>query len=216
MTENILNKLYQTQSKPGEYTTEQMALLVKVNDGVPAMFFVCRHESPSTLITEFHFGASQEEWEGLIAVEELRRRDRDHKVSTYIECAQKAFIMLRETEVAELAKTDPELDPKERKAISRKEAIIATRSHPDFLGRTTEVGQAFSKDLHLQQCCFVCQGMMGYQVAAAAKWKKKQVASYQCHFDWLKRAGYAHSCAEIAVSQLCAGNHLSEGREFNY
>lgn len=216
MTGKIVNVLYQTEYGPDEYTMEQVELLSKAADGVPAMFFVCRHKSPTTSITEVYLGANEEDWGDFESIGQLRRRDRDHKLSTYTVKAQNAFRMLRDTEQAQVAKVDPGLPPTKRKEISRKEAILSTRLHPDFLVRTTELGQAFTKALQLQQCCFACKGMMGYQVAETTKWKEKQITKYLCHFDWVKRGDYAHSCAEIAVSQLCSGNHLSEGRMFNY
>jgi hypothetical protein len=52
MTGKIVNVLYQTEYGPDEYTMEQVELLSKAADGVPAMFFVCRHKSPTTSITE--------------------------------------------------------------------------------------------------------------------------------------------------------------------
>lgn len=37
--------------------------------------------------------------------------------------------------------------------------------HPDFLGQKSETHQAFGKMMKPQQCCYACQGMMGYTVA---------------------------------------------------
>jgi hypothetical protein len=84
------------------------------------------------------------------------------------------------------------------------------RKEEDFLGRTAEMGQAFNSFLHIGQCCYACQGMMEYLIPA--RFKPKDVKRYLVSFDWVRRAGYAHACAEIAVSQQCAAKHLSEGQ----
>src|SRR5437762_2678915 len=78
--------------------------------------------------------------------------------------------------------------------------------HPDFLGRKTETGQAFYKTMKFQQCCYACQGMMGYKVPA--QFKQKHVKSYLCHLNWEKRAGNAHPCTEIEVGLQCSRSWL--------
>ncbi|RMJ25291.1 hypothetical protein PHISP_03823 [Aspergillus sp. HF37] len=44
------------------------------------------------------------------------------------------------------------------------EAIRLVRDNSRFLGRTTEIGQAIdATTFRAHQCCYVCQGMMGYK-----------------------------------------------------
>ena len=49
------------------------------------------------------------------------------------------------------------------------------------------------------------------QLVQKKKKKKKDIEKYLCHFDWVKREGYAISCAETAASAQCA-QHWSIGR----
>lgn len=67
-----------------------------------------------------------------------------------------------------------------------------------FLGRTTETGQSFDTSFWSQQCCYVCQSMMGYQTPAC--FSGKRVKKHLCQFKWEPRENYAISCAKIAVS----------------
>lgn len=86
---------------------------------------------------------------------------------------------------------------KEMTCNRRVHAIEAMKGppHPSFLGRQTEVCQAFDADLKTKQCCYLCQGMMGYIIPAT--FKPKDVKSYLCHLQWQIRDRYVYSCAEI-------------------
>jgi len=86
--------------------------------------------------------------------------------------------------------------------------------HPDFLGRTTETGQAFDRGMEPMQCCYFCQGMMGYRVPA--KFTEEDVRNYICYMDWRLRGSYAHSCAEVEVSLQCSQNWIANGNPGNY
>ncbi|KAI9778953.1 MAG: hypothetical protein M1839_007764 [Geoglossum umbratile] len=117
---------------------------------------------------ELFVGASQENWTGLPAIGRIRREDRDYRLSSHIPLTTRAFNALRQAEEDVVLPVSMRNLPKKLKGYQvRIRAIAAMRnSHPDFLGRTTEVGQAFDKTMQPQQCCYACKGMMGYRIPA--------------------------------------------------
>ncbi|KAI9765296.1 MAG: hypothetical protein M1840_007495 [Geoglossum simile] len=134
-----------------------------VADRSPKMFFVCYHNQ------EFFVGASQAHWVGFPAIGRIRRRDRDDRLHSYTPLTTRAFIALRQAERNVVLPVSMENLRKKLKGYQiRIRAIAAMRDlpHPDFLGRMTEVGQAFDKAMQPQQCCYACKGMMGYRIPA--------------------------------------------------
>jgi hypothetical protein len=181
-------------------------------DGAPKMFFACHHINENGN-HEFYVGANQADWEGLESIADIRRADRDCRLARYIPLAERAYNALHEAEMkVQLPNSMAYMDDKERLYQIRLRAVAAMKNPPnlDFLGRKSETGQAFDKRLKVQQCCYVCHGMMGYHIPK--RFKDREVRSYLCHHNWAMRAGYAHSCAEIVVSLQCAQNWMSNGK----
>jgi hypothetical protein len=114
-------------------------------------------------------GASQANWTELLAIGCIRRKDRDDRLSSYILLTTRAFNALRQAEenvVLPVSMRNLLKTPKGYQVRIRAIAAMRDPPHPDFLGRTTEVGQAFDKTMRSQQCCYACKGMMGYRVPA--------------------------------------------------
>ena len=179
------------------------------------MFFVCYHFTNGN--RELYVGANQADWTGLPAIGDIRRADRDHRLRSYIPLATRAFNALQQAEKNVLLPDSmANLIDKAREYQVRIRAIASVKNppHPDFLGRKTEIGQPFDKTMKSQQCCYVCQGMMGYRIPA--KFKQKAIKGYLCHLQWHLRDGYAHSCAEIEVSLQCSINWLENGRDVKH
>src|SRR5439155_1275996 len=127
--------------------------------------------------------------------------DRDHRLATYIPLARNAYYALkRAEEEVILPNSMANLGPDPRRYQVRIRAIAAMRDgpHRDFLGRKTEIGQAFSRTMKPQQCCYFCKGMMGYKVPSV--FKQEDIEDYICHIEWHWRGNYAHSCAGVEVS----------------
>ncbi|KAI9776168.1 MAG: hypothetical protein M1839_000584 [Geoglossum umbratile] len=186
-----------------------------IADGSPKMFFICYHTANGN--REIYVGANQADWAGLPAIDDIRRADRDYRLEPYIPFATRAFNALQQSEeTVILPNSMNSLESKARAYQVRVRAIAMMRDppHPDFLGRKTEVGQPFDKNMKSQQCCYACQGMMGYEIPA--EFKPKAVKSYLCHLDWSKREGYAHSCAEIEVSLQCSKNWMENGEDMKH
>ncbi|KAH6665730.1 hypothetical protein B0J14DRAFT_679062 [Halenospora varia] len=182
---------------------EPSSTLKLVSNGLPYMFFACIHTFPDKP-AEVFLGANSENWTGLPTVGRLQRKIRDHKLENYIEKTRSAFEKLRELENEEeirLQTTAPTLAPKARQLKARKAAIIRMRDQPEFLGRTTETGQAFLHTLQVRQCCYACKGMMGYMVPMIIT-KERDINTYLLTFDWVKRDGFVHACAETAIVKL--------------
>ncbi|KAI9776304.1 MAG: hypothetical protein M1839_000465 [Geoglossum umbratile] len=185
-----------------------------VADGTPKMFFACYHIKGGQ--QELFVGSNQADWGALSAIGDIRRADRNERIRTYIPLASKAFVALQEAERdVNLPKSMESLEPMAKLYQTRMRAIAAMKGtpHPDFLGRTAETGQAFNRAMEPAQCCYFCQGMMGYRVPA--KFIEKDVRSYICYVDWRLRNGYAHSCAEIEVSLQCCQNWVGKGKPGN-
>jgi hypothetical protein len=174
------------------------------------MFFVCYHQGKRG--AQFLVGANQENWSGLPAIGSIRRGDRNHRLVEYIPFAKRAYDSLREAEKSvKLPQSYASKPAKELSYETRRRAVALMRKpHHDFLGRTTEQGQAFNAEMKPSQCCYVCQGMMGYKVGK--EFSNDDVKSYLTHFRWEMRKGYAHSCAEICVSLQCAAHWEQEGK----
>ncbi|KAK2757991.1 hypothetical protein FQN54_004397 [Arachnomyces sp. PD_36] len=198
------------------YPNEEFTLTVTVSDGTPKMFFICYHSGfPDTdKRPTFYTGANEENWGTLLDISKIRRAQRDYRLRDYIPFAKRAFQALREVEEAVRSETpDSGFTSREEVGNVRLAAIDRMREHPSFLGRTTEHGQAFTGSGQSSKCCYLCRGMMGYQ--NYAKTRANDVKTYLCRFSWDARDGYAHSCAEIAVSFQCAIDWEKGGRETN-
>jgi hypothetical protein len=180
------------------------------------MYFVCYHRRRSDN-APFFVGANEADWRGLGAIKRIRRKDRDHRVEAYIPLAKKAYDALHEAEQkAELPPSYATYPEDRRRYEKRRRAVVTMRGyleppHPDFLGRQNEYGQAFNGTMKVLQCCYACQGMMGYKIPAS--FSDEDVEKTLLHFDWIKRHGYAHSCAEISVCLQCASEYEREGRD---
>ncbi|KAI9856121.1 MAG: hypothetical protein M1813_009239 [Trichoglossum hirsutum] len=173
-------------------------------DGTPKVFFICNH--PTTAGSRFYVGSSKENWGAFSEIGDIRRRDRDDRLRAYISLAEKAFYTLKmvEEKFANHAKFGEPIYE------TRSKAIIAMRRDHDFLGRTTETGQAFDKSMEPRECCYVCQGMVGYKTLA--KFTQKQIRGNLQQFLWNKRGSYTHSCAEIDVSLQCSIDWQKSGK----
>jgi hypothetical protein len=188
-------------------------MIQDANLGVPSMFFICSHKcghEQSGQTVRMLVSGNAESWGDLEGVHEIRRRARDARVREYSAAASAAFYKLKGKEDEALEKQMPTKNIGDARSI----AISAMREEEEFLGRTTESGQAFnSKTLTLNRCCYACQGMMGYLVVK--RFNSAQIRKYHEKWDWVQRGDYAHSCAEITVSQQCSEYHMKDGREWN-
>ena len=193
---------------------KQFQLRRDVADGTPKMFFACYHIKSGR--RELFVGSNQADWGGLSAIGDIRRADRDERIRTYIPLATRAFYALQQAEQNVSLPVPVEgLEPMAKLYQTRMHAIAAMKGtpHPDFLGRTTETGQAFNRAMEPAQCCYFCQGMMGYRVPA--KFTEEDISHYICYVDWRLRNGYAHSCAEVEVSLQCSQNWVENGKPGN-
>src|SRR5579862_3609160 len=105
--------------------------------------------------------ASQANWTGLPEIGRIRREDRDFRLSSYIPLATRALNALRQAEENVVLPTSMTNLPKKDKGLQVRIRAIATMRnppHPDFLGRTKEIGQAFDRSMEAQQCCYACKG----------------------------------------------------------
>ncbi|KAI9868510.1 MAG: hypothetical protein M1813_005954 [Trichoglossum hirsutum] len=187
----------------------------RIADGSPKMFFVCCHTANGN--RELFVGASQANWTGLPAIGRIRRKDRDDRLSSYIPLTTRAFNALRQAEENVVLPVSMRNLPKTPKGYQvRIRAIAAMRDppHPDFLGRTTEVGQAFDKTMRSQQCCYACKGMMGYRVPAG--FSQDAVMTNLRDFCWKSMGNYTHACAEAEVSLQCSMHWVENGRGVKY
>ena len=117
---------------------------------------------PTAAPRELLVGGNEADWSDLPEIANIRREDRVHRLRQYIPFCETAYQALRAMEDAVLQKQLEEngmikLDQ------ARMEAIEKMRKDSRFLGRTYEVGQAFDgSHLKAHQCCYICQGIMGY------------------------------------------------------
>ncbi|KAI9784314.1 MAG: hypothetical protein M1839_002375 [Geoglossum umbratile] len=112
-----------------------------VADGAPKMFFVCNHVQTGG--RELYVGSNQENWQGLPAIRDIRRADRDRRLETYIPLAENAYDALQQVEQGvTLPSSMDSLDATSRLYETRARAIAEMKRtpHPDFLGRWTETG----------------------------------------------------------------------------
>ena len=130
----------------------------------------------------------------------------------YISIVQAAFNQLQTREYQNHTSAEMKADDLYR---ARSSAIAAMPKDSQFLGRNGEIGQAFemTTKLELKQCCYGCQGMMGWQVVRSYNAKERK--KYVLQWDWEKRTGFSHSCAEAMVSQQCAAANVQKGRPHN-
>ncbi|KAH0565680.1 hypothetical protein GP486_000920 [Trichoglossum hirsutum] len=187
----------------------------RVADGSPKMFFVCYHNIGGN--RELFVGASQANWTGLPEIGRIRREDRDLRLSSYIPLATRALNALRQTEEnAVLPMSMASLPKKAKEYQVRMRAIAAMINppHPDFLGRTREIGQPFDRAMRAQQCCYACKGMMGYRVPA--EFSQDSVESNLRDFSWKNRGNYPHSCAEVEASLQCSSYWMKNGKDVKY
>ena len=113
-----------------------------VADGAPKMFFACDHVKIGR--RELYVGSNQENWQGLPAIQDFRRADRDLRLETYIPLAENAYYSLQQVEQGvTLPSSMGSLDSPSRLYETRTRAIAEMKRtpHPDFLGRWTETGQ---------------------------------------------------------------------------
>ncbi|KAI9779313.1 MAG: Actin-like protein 10 [Geoglossum umbratile] len=98
----------------------------------------------------------------------------------------------------------------------RRLAVSAMRAslNPYFLGRTTEIGQAFDKSMRPVKCCYFCQGMMGHRVPHL--FKKIDIKKYMCYMRWDLPKNNSHGCAEVDASFQCSVNWVGKGGIANY
>ena len=142
-----------------------------ISNGVLKMLIACYHKTTS--LTPFFIGGNEADWSDLPEVAEIRRQDRDYRLQRYIPLTKEAYRALREVEHA-VAAQQPLGQGASKLDEARMEAVKQMRRDQRFLGRTSEVGQAFNaNNLKAHQCCYPCQGMMGYITPAAFKPAKK-------------------------------------------
>ncbi|KAI9761452.1 MAG: hypothetical protein M1840_001796 [Geoglossum simile] len=182
----------------------------RVADGSPKMFFACYHTSNG--IRRLFVGASQENWTGLPEIGNIRRADRDERLRFYIPYTVTAYNALHHAEEGVvLPASDTNLKKKKKTYRIRTEAIGAIKTHPDFLGRVTEVGQAFDRTMKSRQCCYACKGMMGYRTPA--QFDQSAVEENLCDSKW---GDYTHACAEIGTSIQCSHHWYENGKSIKY
>lgn len=169
-------------------------------DGAPFMVFACAHPGAETLV----FGANEPNWKGLPEVAAvLSRQIRDTRLSAYILYAHPAFKSLKEKErlfTGELQSNHDAHSSNTKSLVydARKRAIRLMRDDSSFLGGTHEMGLAVrTPEWSTNQPCYLCQGMMGYEVVK--QWKGKEVKKYLLQFNWELRGDYPHSCAEAVA-----------------
>ena len=135
------------------------------------MLFVCHHKTTS--LSPFFIGGNEADWRDLPAIAVIRHEDRDHRLRPYIPFCQETYQAPGTMEDAVLQQRL--LDNGVTKLDqARMEAIEKMRKDHRFLGRTSEVGQAFDGNhLKAHQCCYICQGIMGYLTPAQFKPVKK-------------------------------------------
>lgn len=199
------------------FPENEFTLTTAVADGTVKMLFVCFHGNPSSIgkRARFHVGGNEENWGTLVEIAEIRRHDRDYRLKDYVPFAQGAFNALKGLEdVVRSECPNANTEDRDTVAAMRLKAIEGMRLHRAFLGRTLEDGQAFTSSGQAAQCCYLCRGMMGYRVHM--KIKNRDVKAYLHRFDWAARQGYAHSCAEIAVSFQCAIEWTNTGHDANH
>lgn len=135
-------------------------------DGAPSMVIVCAHPGAETLI----FGANEPNWKGFPEVAAVSRQVRDTRLSAYIPYAQPAFYSLKEKErlFMEQLQSNHNAHSSNRQSLvyeARKRAIRSMRDDSSILGGTHEMGLAVhTPEGSTNQPCYLCQGMMGYEV----------------------------------------------------
>lgn len=136
------------------------------------MIFIARTLEPSRIT----FGANETQWDGFTPVSTITREARDIRLTLYIPLAMNAFQKLRQKEDearAGLPKTGISAD--ELRWMSRSKAIEQMQSDDSFLGGQNEMGVALvPPSWVINQGCYLCQGMMGYQPAKSFNENRRQ------------------------------------------
>lgn len=150
--------------------------------GRPTMLFVAGTFDLSRIV----FGANETAWGQLTAVSAITRMARDTRLQHYIPPAMAAFQALRRKEVEALAELQNDLggtsDREDLLWSARSRAIEQMRSDDSFLGGENEMGIALRPPTwSINQGCYLCQGMMGYQ--SPKSWNENQRRKYILKFD---------------------------------
>ncbi|KAI9784463.1 MAG: hypothetical protein M1839_002119 [Geoglossum umbratile] len=193
-SDEVLGKYLNLSSAPSI-----VKLKHNIANGILKMYFVCYHIRGGQ--QELFIGSNQVDWRGLSAIAEIRRADWDCRIATYIPLASRVFCALQQAkQEVVLPKSMAGLESIAKLYQTCIWAVTTMKStlHPDFLGRTTETSQVFNKEMKPTQCCYFCQGMMGYSVPV--KFTKEDARNNICYMIWRLRGSYAHSSAEVEVS----------------
>jgi hypothetical protein len=213
LTLQNLRELLQVRRQDPVVNPAKYLNLRRIADGTPRMFFVCAHETGQFQDRyALYLGASQSDWGAFNAIKVIRRADRDRKMQNY---AQRALQAFRELQRTESGVNLPPNITEDRSYRIRLSAIQRMRGSQYFLGHTREIGQAFDGEFNLQQCCYFCQGMMGWQPAKTT-WTDKDKRVQLVSANWENRGLHVHACAEIMASQQCAQNHVFRNRAWNW
>ncbi|KAL6698548.1 hypothetical protein J3F84DRAFT_345506 [Trichoderma pleuroticola] len=151
--------------------------------GRPTMIFVAGKPDLSHVV----FGANETAWGNLTAVSTITRTARDTRLHHYIPLATEAFEALFQKEMkalAELQNDQPCGTSNQDDLLwrARASAIEHMRSDDSFLGGEDEMGIALRPPTwSINQGCYLCQGMMGYQ--SPKSWNENQRKKYILKFD---------------------------------
>ncbi|KAM0261170.1 hypothetical protein ACHAQJ_002432 [Trichoderma viride] len=150
--------------------------------GRPTMIFVAGSMDLSGIRTVF--GANETAWEDLTAVSAITRTMRDIRLQHYVPSAMKAFETLRRKEMEALAELQSDSGGTSEDLLwrARSRAIEQMRSDESFLGGENEMGVALRPPTwSINQGCYLCQGMMGYQ--SPKSWNENQRRKYILTFN---------------------------------
>lgn len=150
--------------------------------GRPTMIFVAGSPDLSHIV----FGANEAAWGEFTAISSITRMARDTRLQHYIPPAMAAFQALRQKEVEALAGLQNDSSGTSNREdllwSARSRAIEQMRSDDTFLGGENEMGIALRPPKwSINQGCYLCQGMMGYQ--SPKSWNENQRRKYILKFD---------------------------------
>ena len=107
------------------------------------------------------------------------RKTRDIRLHKYKPLTLAAFLALSDIEAFVVLPRDLQYKYDNIEFYERRvRATKGMRRNEHFLGGLTNIGQAYDSNSHAHQCCYVCQGMMGYTTQAT--FDPKSVRSYMC------------------------------------
>jgi len=139
-------------------------------NGTPLMYLACAsHLDSETGQSIVCFGANSRSWDkgnwpALPNMVKYDRELRNLRLASYQAMADQAFNKLRQ--VDEEAHRNAGASVAKRVSELRNLAIEKMRADSiNLLGRTREVGQAYSFDFERTKCCYFCRGMTGYSTA---------------------------------------------------